>query len=55
MPDIELSESKKRNAVLPIFLTVFIDLIGFSILIPVFPLADQQHAVPGHTRRLVGP
>ena len=38
MPDIELSESKKRNAVLPIFLTVFIDLIGFSILIPVFPL-----------------
>lgn len=28
----------KRNAVLPIFVTVFIDLIGFSILIPVFPL-----------------
>ena len=23
---------------LPIFLTVFIDLVGFSILIPVFPL-----------------
>ena len=38
MPDTELSESKKRNAILPIFLTVFIDLIGFSILIPVFPL-----------------
>ena len=38
MPDIELSDTGKRNAILPIFLTVFIDLIGFSILIPVFPL-----------------
>lgn len=30
--------AKKRNPLLPVFLTVFIDLIGFSILIPVFPL-----------------
>jgi len=27
-----------RNPILPVFLTVFIDLVGFSILIPVFPL-----------------
>ena len=27
-----------KNPMLPVFLTVFIDLIGFSILIPVFPL-----------------
>ena len=27
-----------RNPMFPIFLTVFIDLVGFSILIPVFPL-----------------
>ncbi len=33
-----LTNEKKRNAILPIFFTVFIDLIGFSILIPVFPL-----------------
>ncbi len=36
--DTDLSQDKKRNAVLPIFFTVFIDLIGFSILIPIFPL-----------------
>lgn len=30
--------SKQRNPVLPVFLTVFIDLVGFSILIPIFPL-----------------
>jgi MFS transporter, DHA1 family, tetracycline resistance protein len=28
----------KRNPLVPIFLTVFIDLLGFGILIPVFPL-----------------
>ena len=38
MTSEELSVAKKRNAILPIFFTVFIDLIGFSILIPVFPL-----------------
>jgi DHA1 family tetracycline resistance protein-like MFS transporter len=27
-----------KNPMLPVFMTVFIDLIGFSILIPVFPL-----------------
>ena len=37
-PTLTLSDAKKRNAILPIFFTVFIDLIGFSILIPVFPL-----------------
>ena len=26
------------NPMLPVFLTVFIDLVGFSILIPIFPL-----------------
>jgi MFS transporter, DHA1 family, tetracycline resistance protein len=28
----------RRNPILPIFLTVFIDLVGFGILIPIFPL-----------------
>ncbi len=32
------SEASKRNPLFAIFSTVFIDLIGFSILIPVFPL-----------------
>ena len=27
-----------KNPMLPVFLTVFIDLVGFSILIPIFPL-----------------
>jgi len=31
-------ERAHRKPILPIFLTVFIDLVGFSILIPVFPL-----------------
>ncbi len=33
----ELRESS-RNPMVPIFMTVFIDLLGFGILIPVFPL-----------------
>lgn len=37
-----MSRSARRDAhpnpILPVFFTVFIDLIGFSILIPVFPL-----------------
>lgn len=35
-----MSETERvhRKPILPIFLTVFIDLVGFSILIPVFPL-----------------
>ena len=28
----------KPRSIFPVFLTVFIDLVGFSILIPVFPL-----------------
>ncbi len=28
----------QRKPILPLFLTIFIDLVGFSILIPVFPL-----------------
>jgi hypothetical protein len=28
----------RRNPLLAIFTTVFIDLVGFGILIPVFPL-----------------
>lgn len=38
MTDQTPAAGKQRNAILPIFFTVFIDLIGFSILIPVFPL-----------------
>lgn len=29
---------RRGNPIFPVFLTVFIDLVGFSILIPVFPL-----------------
>ena len=36
--DTGLPDVAKKHAILPIFSTVFIDLIGFSILIPVFPL-----------------
>jgi DHA1 family tetracycline resistance protein-like MFS transporter len=32
------------NPILPVFLTVFIDLVGFSILIPVFPLLINVHS-----------
>ena len=33
-----MTETKGRGPLLSIFLTIFIDLIGFTILIPVFPL-----------------
>ncbi|MFZ4718394.1 MAG: MFS transporter [Ilumatobacteraceae bacterium] len=32
------SQDEQKNPIFPVFLTVFIDLVGFSILIPVFPL-----------------
>jgi len=32
------AEGRRGNPVLPVFFTVFIDLVGFSILIPIFPL-----------------
>ena len=32
------AKDEHPNPILPVFLTVFIDLVGFSILIPVFPL-----------------
>ena len=33
-----MTDEPRRPALLPVFFTVFIDLIGFSILIPIFPL-----------------
>ena len=33
-----MSDGSKRNPLLAIFTTVFIDLLGFGILLPVFPL-----------------
>jgi MFS transporter, DHA1 family, tetracycline resistance protein len=36
--DPQSNAAPKRNPLLSIFLTVFIDLLGFGILIPVFPL-----------------
>jgi MFS transporter, DHA1 family, tetracycline resistance protein len=33
-----MSEASRRNPLLAIFTTVFIDLLGFGILLPVFPL-----------------
>jgi Major Facilitator Superfamily len=38
LSEVTKRNTQKKNAVLPIFFTVFIDLIGFSILIPIFPL-----------------
>ena len=41
MNDTEQRATRRNahpNPILPVFVTVFIDLIGFSILIPVFPL-----------------
>ncbi len=32
------SPDKRPNPIVPVILTVFIDLVGFSILIPIFPL-----------------
>ncbi len=32
------TQPRQRKALLPLFFTIFIDLVGFSILIPVFPL-----------------
>jgi MFS transporter, DHA1 family, tetracycline resistance protein len=41
------ARASKRNPLFAIFSTVFIDLIGFSILIPVFPLLiDPDPAAP---------
>ena len=38
MPDESAPLPGARRPILPIFFTVFIDLVGFGILIPVFPL-----------------
>ena len=34
----ELSTQPERSPIMSLFFTIFIDLVGFSILIPVFPL-----------------
>src|SRR5438045_5743146 len=39
--------ARQRSPLFPLFLTVFIDLIGFGIVIPILPLyAEQFHASP---------
>src|SRR5205814_8649858 len=39
--------SRQRSPLFPLFLTVFIDLVGFGIIIPILPLyAEQFHATP---------
>ncbi|MEI8237994.1 MAG: MFS transporter [Actinomycetota bacterium] len=38
------ADPKRKNPVLPVFFTVFIDLVGFSILIPIFPLLINEHS-----------
>ena len=38
MVDTAQSGEDAPNPIFPVFLTVFIDLVGFSILIPIFPL-----------------
>jgi DHA1 family tetracycline resistance protein-like MFS transporter len=35
---------EKPRSIFPVFLTVFIDLVGFSILIPVFPLLISERS-----------
>ena len=49
MPDIKLPNvSFKRNAsLLVIFLTVFIDLVGFGIVLPMLPLYSKEYGASG--------
>jgi DHA1 family tetracycline resistance protein-like MFS transporter len=37
----------KKPSLLIIFLTVFIDLIGFGIVMPLLPLYSDQFGAPG--------
>mgnify|MGYP001117753176 CR=1 FL=1 len=36
-----------RGALLPVFLTVFIDLLGFGIVIPLLPIYSQEYGASG--------
>ena len=49
MPDIKLPNvAFKRNAsLLVIFLTVFIDLVGFGIVLPMLPLYSKEYGASG--------
>src|SRR5207253_10234226 len=39
--------ARQRSPLFVLFLTVFIDLVGFGIIIPILPLyAEQFHATP---------
>lgn len=45
----ELSGKPGKSALLPIFFTVFIDLVGFGLVIPVMPTYAQQLHADGFT------
>jgi MFS transporter, DHA1 family, tetracycline resistance protein len=45
-PDALPSDGKKRNPLLALFFTIFIDLVGFSILLPVNPLLIAAKTLP---------
>src|ERR687883_763697 len=44
----------RRSPLLVIFITVFIDLVGFGIVIPVLPFYVEGGNFPGATTRMVG-
>lgn len=39
--------TRKRGALVPVFLTVFIDLLGFGIVIPLLPIYSQAYGASG--------
>src|SRR5690349_1065875 len=43
----------KRPSLLVIFLTVFIDLIGFGIVMPLLPIYTREFGAPGYLIGLV--
>src|SRR4051812_14150950 len=45
---------KRRPSLLLIFLTVFIDLIGFGIVVPLLPIYARQYGTNGLVLGLIG-
>lgn len=46
-------KSTNRGALVPVFLTVFIDLLGFGIVIPLLPIYSQAYGASGLTLGLL--
>ena len=43
-----MSESPRKGSLLVIFLTVFVDLLGFGMVLPLLPLYAKQFGVDEH-------